>query len=164
MRNIFLYLCIAFVGVHATAAPRQTTEVVSGRIIAYSLTLACLNGNSYWSMVIRVEPYKKLPARFVRVNFSLPCDKTAESVLINPSTQKFHLIRQNSLDSVLEEFIVLKIEIIDDLQKINEGIESNEISKIPVWHYLPGNERFSLPFREVLPCYYSVEYPSLPLL
>jgi hypothetical protein len=142
--------------------PRQKVEAISGRVIAYSGVPVCLNGNSYWSMIIRAEPHKKTPESFFQVVFSLPCDKTAKSVLVNPSIQKFHLIRQKNIDSVLEENI--DVVNIDDMNKIIPDGKPDLNSRIPAWHYLPGNERFTLPFGNVLPCYYSVEFPYIPVL
>jgi len=164
MRKTFRFLCITCVLVSVSAfssarqqysSPRQKVEVFSGRVIAYTGISSCLNGNSYWSMVIRIEPHKKTPANYVTVDFSLPCEKPLKSVLVNSSIQKFHLIRQRERDSVLEESI-------DFLQQESAEEKPVLISKIPRWTYLPGNEHFTLPFGKVLPCYYSVELPEVP--
>jgi hypothetical protein len=50
----FTCLCISVFG-----APRPRPETVSGQVVAYSTQLGCLNGNGYWSMIIRVEKPKE---------------------------------------------------------------------------------------------------------
>lgn len=157
MRDVLLLMCISFVGVRAFAAPHPRAEVISGRVVAYTGALVCLNGNAYWSMVIHTEPRKNTSSRFVLVQFSLQCGKPAESVLSNPSIQKFHLIRQSSCDEVLKEHIDFHS------QEQADGKPVQNIG-LPIWKFIPGNERFTLPFGEVLPCYYSVELPLVPVL
>ena len=157
VRSILLFLCITVIGAHALAAPRQKVEVMSGRVIAYSGIPICLNGNAHWSIVIRIEPRKKVPARFVWVAFSLPCEKSPQSVLSDSSIQKFHLIRQKVRDQILEE----RYELQEQENKDNKSVQNSEIS---MWTYLPGGEHFPLPFGEALPYYYSIELPDVPVL
>jgi hypothetical protein len=157
MRNVLLSLCITFVGVLAFSAPRQKVEVISGRIIAYSAIPLCLNGNAYWSMVIRSEPSSETPARFVQIDFSYPRKESPQSVLGNSSIQKFHLIRQQKLDSALEETIEIS-------QQESAGGKPAPTSKIARWIYLQGTESFELPFGEVLPRYQSTDLPHAPVL
>jgi len=156
VRRILLVLCFIFVGVSALSFPRHRAKAVSGQVIAYSGFPGCLNGNGYWSMVIRVQTPKDISSTFVRVEFSLPCDKSAGSILVNPSTQKFHLFRQQECDEVLKERW--------DIKKESKDGETGQDPEFPLWTYLPGNERFTLPFGQVLPCYYSAELPLVPVL
>ncbi|MGD0736547.1 MAG: hypothetical protein ABR976_15565 [Terracidiphilus sp.] len=157
MRKTLLSLCITFVGIFAFAAPHQKVEVISGRIIAYSGMTVCLNGNTYWSMVIRGEPHNETLARFFQVDFSYPCEKSPQSILRNPSIQKFHLIRQQELDSTLEE----NIHVSQQESAKDRPAPASNISK---WIYLPGNESFKLPFGEVLPRYYLAELSPKPVI
>jgi hypothetical protein len=63
----------------AFSEPSSKVEKITGRIVAYSSGLACLNGNGYWSMLIRVQDRTTaLPPRFVQVQFSLPCAEHPE--------------------------------------------------------------------------------------
>jgi len=159
IRNSLLALCITFVfvGTPALSASRHKVEVISGRVIAYSGTPLCLNGNSYWEIVIRVEPQKEAPSRLVQVDFSLPCEQSPKSVLVDSSIHRSHLIRQKELDSVLEESINL---LEQDSGKGQPALNS----RIFRWTYLPGAESFKLPFGETLPCYHSLEFPHVPVL
>jgi len=157
MRKTLLFLCITFMCVSAMFASRQKAEVVSGRIIAYSSGMGCLNGNGYYSIVIRIETRQNTPSKFVKVEFSLPCNKSAESVLTNSSIQKFHLFRQRNCDDVLKERMDIKMEEKND-------DKSTKNTAIPIWTYLSGNEQFTLPFGQDLPCYYSAELPLIPVL
>src|SRR5262249_3416865 len=82
--------------------PSSKVEEITGRIVAYSSGLACLNGNGYWSMLIRVQDQTTaLPPRFVQVQFSLPCAEHPEWLGRKASMQKFRLKRQKDADSVL---------------------------------------------------------------
>jgi hypothetical protein len=42
--------------------------------------------------------------------------------------------------------------------------KSTKNTAIPIWTYLSGNEQFTLPFGQDLPCYYSAELPLIPVL
>jgi hypothetical protein len=149
MRSVFLSLCIACVSISAASAPLPRHETISGRIAAYSTPLACLNGNGYWSMVIRVQRIKDLPSDFIRVDFSLPCGKSPEWVSAKPSIQRFHLIRHKDCDAVLEGSL-------DEATKRSPAM--------PIWKYPPGTEHATLPFGQVLPCYRSVDLPLAPVV
>ncbi len=157
MRNTFLSLRIACISVSAFSAPRQKAKVISGLVIAYSNAPLCLNGNMYWSMVIRAEPHNEEPARFVEVDFSYPCAKSPQSVIENSSIQRFHLIRRKELDSTLEG----SVDLVEQQSAKDKPVPSSKTAK---WTYLPANESFKLPFGEVLPRYYSVELPFVPVV
>jgi len=52
-------------------------------------------------MVIRVQRFNDAGSEFIRVDFSLPCDKSPEWVSAKPSIQRFRLFRQKDCDAVL---------------------------------------------------------------
>jgi hypothetical protein len=108
-----------------------------------------MNGSGYWSMVILVQSPKDIHSKVVRVEFSLPCGKSPESVLAQPPIQKFHLFRQRDCDEVLKGPVDRK---------------PGEDLVVPLWKYLPSNERSALPFGQVLPCYHSAELPVVPVV
>ena len=80
-------------------------------------------------MVILVQSPKDINSKFVRVKFSLPCDKSPESVLAQPPIQKFHLFRQRDCDEVLKG-------------PLDDRPGGNIV--VPNWKYLPGNEPSAL--------------------
>lgn len=149
MRSVLLVLCFACSSVSASPAPRMRQEIISGRVVAYSGALTCLNGNGYWSMVIRVQRPKKSHSEFIRVDFSLPCDKSPEWVVIKPFVRKFHLLRQNDCDAAMAGSM--------------DG-ESTQNQAMPIWKYPQGAPRDNLPFGQVIPCYHSVDLPFAPVV
>jgi hypothetical protein len=108
-----------------------------------------MNGNAYWSMIIRVQRPKDNRSEFIRADFSLPCEKSPEWVSAKPSIQKFRLFRQKDCDAVLGEFM---------------DIEPKHDSAIPIWKHPPGAEHESLPFGQVVPCYRSADQPLVPVV
>ncbi len=104
MRSILLMLSIVCASNPVLSLPRQRHETIVGRLVAYSTQPACVNGNGYWAMVIRVQRPKNIQTKFIRVDFSLPCDKSPEWVSAEASVRKFRLYRQKDCDAVLEEF------------------------------------------------------------
>jgi hypothetical protein len=81
-------------------------ETMAGRIVAYSKGLMCLNGNAYWSMLIHVQDHATdVPAQFIEVRFSLPCNKSPEWLTRKSSLRNFRLTYDQDADSVLKEFI-----------------------------------------------------------
>lgn len=148
MRSVLLILYFASATMAAAPAPRPQHETISGRVIAYSTNLACLNGNGYWSMVIRVQRTKGLSSDFIRVDFSLPCGESPEWVSAKPSMQKFRLVRRKDCDAVLKG--------------PDEGRDQSPA--MPTWEYPPGAEHATLPFGQVLPCYRSIDLPLVPVL
>ena len=149
MRSIPLILCFACVSTPFLSAPRPRPETKLGRIVAYSTSPACLNGNGYWSMLIRVQQPKDIRSEFIRVDFSLPCDKSPEWVSAKPSIQKFRLFRQKDRDAELAEFM--------------ETVPKQDTA-IPIWKHPPGTEHDSLPFGQVVPCYRSADLPLAPVV
>jgi len=150
MRTVLLMLCFTFASTTTSSASNPRRETILGRVVVYSSSPACLNGNAYWSMVIRVQGAKGNRSEFIRVDFSLPCDKSPEWVSAKPSIQKFRLLRQKDCDAVLKEFM--------DVQ----DTESKDHSAIPIWRHPSGEELDSLPFDQVIPCYRSVDLPLKP--
>jgi hypothetical protein len=151
MRRTLLILWIVYASVSTSSAARLQRETISGRIVAYSNSLACLNGNGYWSMVIRVQRPKDTRSEFIRVDFSLPCGKSPEWVSSSPSTQKFRLLRQKDCDAALEG-------------SMDEAPGRSLNLALPIWKHPPGTEQDLLPFGQVIPCYRSVELPLAPVL
>jgi len=150
MRSVLLILCFTCASISSLSTPRPRHETILGRVVAYSTFPACLNGNGYWSMVIRVQRPKDIRSNFIRVDFSLPCDKSPEWVSARPSLQKFRLYRQKDCDAVLLEFM-------------DEEAKQQHLA-IPIWKYLPGAEHDTLPFGQVVPCYRSVDLPLIPVI
>ena len=147
MKRVFLILCI--VCTSWSPALGQHHETVSGRVVAYSGALSCLNGNNYWSMLIRVEQPKNSHSKFIRVDFSLPCGKSPEWVSTNPSIQKFRLFRQKDCDEVLSG-------------SVNQ--EPTPSATMPMWKYTTGTENEPLPFGQIVPCYRSLDLPLTPVV
>jgi hypothetical protein len=128
-------------------------EKVTGRIVAYSSDLACLNGNGYWSMLIRVQDRAaSLPPRFVQVQFSLPCAEHPEWLDRKPSVQKFRLKRQPDADSVLKEFYDCSPDSADKCPPLR------------MWRPVPGTEDEKLPFGQRVPSYRSIDLPLAPVV
>jgi len=150
MGRTLLVLCFIVVSISAFSAPRPKVETISGRVVAYSNSLACMNGNGYWSMIIRLQPPKDIPSKLIRVEFSLPCNKSPEWVLSKPSIQRYRLYRKGDCDVVLE----------GSMAKDEEQIDI----PLPIWKYPPGTEPFTLPFGQVLPCYRSEDMLLLPVV
>jgi len=123
-----------------------------GRVAAYSSFPVCLNGNSSWSMVIRVQHPKDIGSQFIRVDFSLPCGKSPEWASGKPSPQKFRLRRERDCDTVLEKFRDFR----DEETKHNEAV--------PIWKYPADAEHDPLPFGQILPCYRSIDLPLIPVV
>ena len=149
MRSLLLTLCFVCASISTIPAPHIRHETISGRVVAYSTALACLNGNGCWSMVIRVQRPKDIRSEFIRVDFTLPCGKSPEWVSAKPSIQRFRLFRRKDCDAVLAEFM---------------AEEPKKDPSIPIWKYLPGSENNKLPFGQVMPCYRSLDLPLAPVV
>jgi hypothetical protein len=149
MRNILQVPCLILASIFSCSAASPPHETISGRVIAYSSPLACLNGNGDWSMVIRAQRTKDIPWEYIRVNFTLPCGRSPEWVSSKPLVQKFRLLRQKDCDATLAGSV-------DNGPK--EGLA------LPIWKYPPGAEHDALPFSRVLPCYRSVDLPLIPVV
>jgi hypothetical protein len=100
-------------------------------------------------MVIRVQQPKNGHSKFIRVDFSLPCEKSPEWVSTKPTIQKFHLFRQEDCDAVLSG-------------SVDE--EPTQNPTMPMWKYTPGTEHEALPFGQVVPCYRSIDLPLVPVV
>ena len=149
MRRVLITVCFACISISALFAARQRQETILGQAVAYSVFPVCTNGNWYWSMVIHVERPKDIRSTFIRVDFSLPCDKSPEWVSAKPSVQKFHLYRQKDCDGVLQQFM---------------NVEPKQSIDTPNWKHPPGTENESLPFGQIVPCYHSIDLPLRPIL
>lgn len=126
--------------------------------MAYSDGLACLNGNTYWSMLIRVQDHATyIPSQFVEVRFSLPCNTSPEWITRKPSLQKFRLTRDQDSDAVLKEFM-------DCRNESPSGQTSEPCPQIAMWKRVPGAEVDKLPFGQRVPSYRSVDLPLAPVV
>ena len=134
MKTIFPVLCIILASIFSPSASGTPHKTVTGRVVAYTRPLACLNGNGDWSLVLRAERARDVRPQFVRLDFSLPCDKSPEWISSKPSLQKFRLIRKKDCDSTLSGSV---------------DRESPENPVLPIWEYPPGAEHERLPFGQV---------------
>lgn len=156
--KIFLLVEIIVSASFAFAETSPKVETMARRIVAYSDGLTCLNGNAYWSMLIHVQdPATDIPPQFVKVRFSLPCNKSPEWLTRNSSLQKFRLTRDRDSDSVLKEFIDCAIES-------PSGHTSEPCSHVPMWKRAPSAEHEKLPFGQRVPSYRSVDLPFVPVV
>jgi hypothetical protein len=105
------------------------------------------------SMIVHIQPTKSIPAEFVQVDFSLPCDKSADWLSTPQSTQRFRLSPISDSDDVLEEFI-----------KFTDEGGSTRSTDVPLWKRPPETESETLPFGKVLPHYQSADLPLVPVL
>ena len=149
MRSILTLLCFTCMSVSVFSVPRQQSQTVSGRVVAYSVLPVCLNGNGYWSLVIRVEQPKNLHSQLIRVDFSLPCGKSPEWASSDSSIKTFRLVRSKDGDGVLSGFM--------------EG-ENQRGHALAVWRRPMGAEHNALPFGHVLPNYRSIDLPLQPVI
>jgi hypothetical protein len=146
MRSVLLLLCFVCADISALSAPRPRHETILGRVVAYSIFPACLNGNGYWALVIRVQRPKDRPEEFIRIDFTLPCNARPDWLVATQPIQKFRLFRQKDCDAEL-------VRSTDDVSKQ----EPNMLH----WEYLRGVEPHTLPFGQVVPCYRPVDQPVL---
>jgi hypothetical protein len=147
MRRVLFILCVTYAYISGLPVLGQHYDPVSGRVVAYSGALTCLNGNGYWSMVIRIQKPENGHPKFIRVDFSLPCEKSPEWST-KPAIQKFHLFRQKDGDAVLA-------------RSVDE--EPTQNPTMPMWKYTTGTEHEALPFGQAVPCYRSIEGLSCQL-
>jgi hypothetical protein len=149
MRRFLIILCIwcSSAGSYSIAHPRTVT--ITGRAVAYSSNLTCLNGNGYWSEIIRVEHPAGHDSGFIQFDFSLPCGKFPIWLSTQPVTEKFHLFRKRDCDGVLTGSV-------DD--------DFSHSKTLPVWNYFPGAPHDELPFGHVVPCYGSLDLPEAPVV
>ena len=149
MRRFLLALCFTCASISAPCAPAPRPVTMTGRIVAYSDALACLNGNGYWSALIHVEQPKNLNSQLVRVDFSLPCDKSPEWISTYPLVKSFRLVRDKNADAVLSGCL--------------QG-ECQENQSLPIWKRPTDGKYDALPFGQLLPSYRFVELPLAPVV
>ena len=151
MRSLFIISCILCASISTIAAPSPKHETIVGQVVAYSSSLACLNGISEWSMLIRVQHSEANLPKFIRVNFTLPCRQSPHWVSTKPSIQKFFLSRQRDCDEALAGSV--------------EGANNQNLAiPLPIWQYPPGSEHDKLPFGIVVSCYRPADQPMVPIL
>jgi hypothetical protein len=158
MRRILLILGLVFMCASTASARRPRLgplyKTVSGRIVAYSYSMLnqCLNGNKYLSMIVHIQPTRSIPAQFVQVDFSLPCDKSPDWLSTAQSMQKFRLSPVPDSDEVLEEFM-----------KFTDG-GSTRSTDVPLWKRPPGTETETLPFGSIVTHYQSADLSLAPIV
>ena len=155
IRRRIVCLILIF-GSAALCAARDKREVVRGRIVVYNVFPACLNGNSYYSMIVRLAKPEK-SSKFIQVHFSQPCSQFPKWLDARSSVQKFTLIRDKSSDAVLQEFLELK-------NTDEKDPTTNGVSKVKNWKVLAGGENEHLPFGEVVRSYRLADLPLVPAL
>ena len=157
--KVWLAKCIVLAGflgniLTVFPAPYPHPETVFGRVVAYSNALVCLNGNAYWSLIIRLQDPKGDRGKFVRLEFSTPCSESPEWLTAKSSFRKFRLIREKDLDAVLKEF----------WDCTNESNPDTPCPAIKMWKRPPGAEHGVLPFGKVVPAYRSADLPLAPVV
>jgi len=154
-----------FAGASISAPRKHRAETISGLVVAYSnFPPACMNGNVYWSMVIRVQQRNDVDTQFIRVNFSIPCSGPPPRwISTKAAVHKFHVIRDESRDTVLTEFVDVAA---GESRAGNLKRERSEprTGKISLWQPSSGNESITLPFGQVLPSYRLADVPLAPLI
>lgn len=100
-------------------------------------------------MLVRVEKPKNLNSQLIRVDFSLPCDKSPEWISTNSSVKRFRLVRDKNADVVLSGC----------LQE-----ECKESRSLPIWKRPTGGTHDPLPFGQMLPSYRSIDLPLAPVV
>jgi hypothetical protein len=137
----------------AFSGPSPRIEKIKGRVVAYSDGLTRLNGNAYWSMLIRVQDdATDAPAKFIQLPFSLPCKETPQWLHRKSPKQEFRLKRDPDADSVMKEFV--------DCAPDSTG----ECPHLPIWRLVPGAKDQKLPFGHVIPSYRSADLPLAPVV
>jgi hypothetical protein len=153
-RVAFLLILLLAPVYSASAAHRATT--LSGQIVAYSSPLTCINGNAYWSMIIRAHASRKQNVEYLRVDFSFPCGDFPAFLSGHSRLRKFRLVRTKDADQPLEQFTGF-------IDSLTGKTHSNDAG-IPAWKATLGMEQEKLPFGQVLPSYQSLDYPLAPVL
>jgi hypothetical protein len=162
MRGRYQYLRVlvtCFLGSNLafpTASSFEQHQHLSGSIVAYARPLACLNGNTYWAMIIHLETRNRVGTDFIKVDFSLPCTQEPSWLHSKLLPQEFDLIRDQAGDVILNEFM--------SSMDLRTGKESQPGRRLPLWTRTPGNEQARLPFGSVVRCYRSVGLPLLPVV
>jgi hypothetical protein len=146
MRRVLIILGLVCTGISGLSARPPKDEIILGRVVAYSNSPACLNGNGYWALIIRVQRPKDVPSGFIRVDFTLPCRTKPGWLVATPPIQKFNLFRQK------------------DCEAVPAGSEAEEPKQKPNmrhWEYLRGIELQTLPSGQVVHCYRPVDAPEI---
>jgi hypothetical protein len=158
LAKVFLLVGILISTSLAFSEPTSKVKTMTGRIVAYSDGLMCLNGNAYWSMLIHVQDHAPdVASQFVEVRFSLPCNKSPEWLTRKSSVQKFRLTRDQDADSVLKEFI-------DCANESPSGPTPEPCPHMQMWKRVPSAEQEKLPFGQRVPSYRSSDMPLAPVV
>jgi len=129
--------------------PLNEPQTVSGRVVAYSVSPTCLNGNGYWSVLIHVDQPTNLNSQLIRVDFSLPCDKSPGWISTSLPVKSFRLVRNKGADAILSGC----------LQE-----QCQQKQSLPIWKRLETGTHDALPFGQSLPSYRSLDLPLAPVV
>jgi hypothetical protein len=155
MRHLLRVLAV--LGLVSTASMGfAETLTITGRIVAYQGVATCLNNNTYWSMIIRVQKPTGLHMRFLTVNFSQPCGISPKWLAAPSTAQRYRLIRDKERDAILNEFL--------NCEKTSNEAAKESCSPIPAWKRTPGEEDEILPYGTKLPSYRSADLPLVPVV
>jgi len=158
LAKVFVFVGIVMTTFLAFSEPSAKVETMTGRIVAYSGGVMCLNGNALWSMLIHVQDHTSdVTSEFVEVQFSLPCGKSPDWLTRKSSLRKFQLTRDQQGDSVLKEFV-------DCVTEPPSGAPDKICPPFPLWKHLRGAEHENLPFGQHVPSYRSVNLPLVPVV
>lgn len=138
--------------VASSVAERAGKKVnIEGYVVAFSSLPVCLNGNAYWSAMVRVAQPETTAAQFLLIEFSLPCDMTPKWLKAE-GVQRFRLTRSKEDDSVLKEY----------LGCVNVDDRREQPACIPMWTYVSEGAKSQLPFGQVVPAFHSADFPPKP--
>lgn len=140
-----------------TPLARAKTLRISGRVVAYNTLIECLNGNAYWSMIIRVQDPGKVGSELIEVEYSQSCGKRPTWLDSKSAAQEFKLMRYKAGDEVLTEFLRCESDL-------SPQRPQKPCLPAPIWKQVPGADEEKLPFGRVLPCYRSIDPPLVPVL
>ena len=142
---------LAAVGVSVDATNPSTVrrETISGVAVAYT-NGRCSNSYAPWALVVHTPNRNDDRVEYIQVNFSYPCGRAPNWVSRGPGEQKFRVTRNKRCDRVLEQYF--------------EAESSGTKKQVPIWHAVRGEEKETLPFGQVLPCYDSLDYPVKPVI
>jgi hypothetical protein len=154
-KTLLLLCCGCTMAQSRPFASSAQHEVISGDIVAYSNGLVCLNGNSYWSLIIHVWHPKDVATEFIKVDLSLACEDSPKWLSARPAITNFRLIHEKESDVILREFL--------DSEDPTTGKKTNQNPSLPIWKRVPGTENEKLPFGQTVRGYRSLDLPLAPL-
>jgi len=131
------------------------TSAISGRIVAHNSPLTCLNGNAYWSVIVRIEKPTDVHSAFIRITFSQPCG-VSPNWIESTAVRRYRLIRDKHSDEILTEFLKCEDQTADRMTRPCPSIQA--------WNRVRGMEQELLPYGMTLPSYRAADLPLVPLV